>query len=330
MHTLTNKKQVPLSLAVWLAHDEYDYNPDPYTISATTLMKPLKAIILGLQNKDMDTSMDIFGLVPSSLGTSIHDGIEKAWKSPKLKETLRKLGYPETVVNNLKVNPTEEELKDPNIIPVYIEQRYSRKHGKYTISGAMDFIGNGGLEDFKSTSVWSHIFSSNDEQYIIQGSIYRWITPDRITQETMAIRKIFTDWSKSAAMQRKDYPQRRLLSKEFALMSEPKTDMWIGARLKIIDESRNLTQDLLPACTKEDLWQSDTKYKYYKDPTKTARSIKNFDSSAEAQARYIKDGSVGMVKVIQGEVKRCKYCNVRPFCEQAKLLTEQGLIIDED
>ena len=41
-----NVGEVPLALAVFLATDNYDYNSDPNTISATTLLKPVRQIIL--------------------------------------------------------------------------------------------------------------------------------------------------------------------------------------------------------------------------------------------------------------------------------------------
>ena len=44
MSVYLNPSQVPLSLAVFLATDNYDYEPD--TISATGLIRPLRQIIL--------------------------------------------------------------------------------------------------------------------------------------------------------------------------------------------------------------------------------------------------------------------------------------------
>jgi len=41
-----NVSDVPLALAVFLATDSYDYNPDPNTVSATTLLKPIRQIVL--------------------------------------------------------------------------------------------------------------------------------------------------------------------------------------------------------------------------------------------------------------------------------------------
>lgn len=337
----SNKKSIPLSIAVWLAHNDYPEHKDPKTISVTSLLKPTREIALCSQNKDkMDMlTADVFDLIPSSLGTAIHAGIEHAWLSPRLKKTLESLGQPKQIIDRLVVNPSEKDFKaKPDLIPVYLEQRYTRTLKGWTITGAMDFIGGGGLEDFKSTSVWSHIFGSNDEKYILQGSIYRWITPDRIRRAILKIQKIFTDWKKKDALQDKkgSYPQSRLLMKTFALMGVEETENWISNRLDEIEFALVTEQKDLPLCTPDELWQKDDTWKYYKNPKKMSRATKNFtkkDYTNPAQAahqRLVDDGEVGTIVFVPGEVVKCKYCSARPFCEQAKNYKLQGLIKELD
>jgi hypothetical protein len=41
-----NESDIPIIMAVWLAHDEYDYVDDPNYISATTLLDSTRKIIL--------------------------------------------------------------------------------------------------------------------------------------------------------------------------------------------------------------------------------------------------------------------------------------------
>ena len=45
----TNKANLPLSLAVWLTHDTYDHDDRANHISATSLIKHLRQLILGLR-----------------------------------------------------------------------------------------------------------------------------------------------------------------------------------------------------------------------------------------------------------------------------------------
>ena len=185
----TNHSNLPLSISVWLAQDDYDHDTRENVISATSLIKPLKQLIMSSRVED-STKEDVVGLIPSRMGSAIHNGIESAWKN-NYKENLAKLGYPKRVIERVRVNPSEDELKnDPDIIPVYLEIRSEREVDGFIISGKFDFIGDGRLEDFKSTSVYTFMSGSNDEKYILQGSIYRWLNHDKITRHDMAIQFI--------------------------------------------------------------------------------------------------------------------------------------------
>ena len=41
-----NTTGIGLSVAVWLADDDYDHDDDPKAISATSIIKPIKQLIL--------------------------------------------------------------------------------------------------------------------------------------------------------------------------------------------------------------------------------------------------------------------------------------------
>ena len=74
MKTITNHEGIPLALAVWLVHDEYDYLNHPAYISATGLMKPLRHIILPQrQNPELRKAEDVADFVSRALGHAIHD-----------------------------------------------------------------------------------------------------------------------------------------------------------------------------------------------------------------------------------------------------------------
>ena len=170
-----NTSSVPLSLAVFLASDFYDHDQDENTISATALIKPLRQIVLSARVPEDMTPVDLVNMVPSRMGTAIHDAIERSWKL-NYRMALRLLGYPNHVIEKIRINPKPEELTD-GLIPIYMEQRAHKKVGKFTISGKYDFIGDGRVEDFKSTSTYTAMNNTNDEKYIWQGSIYRWLNP---------------------------------------------------------------------------------------------------------------------------------------------------------
>lgn len=326
MKKLTNTESIPLSLAIWLADDDYDYDDDPNTISATTLLKPLKAIVLGIQSKELDQFGDVNSLIPSRMGQALHTAIESSWqKQEKVRELMKMLGYPDDIVNHIKINPKPEDL-DPADIPVYMEQRFKKKIGKYTISGKFDFCLNGALEDFKSTGVYNYISGSNKEKYLQQGSIYRWLAPDIITEPYMTIQYLFTDWSKLSAMRDKQYPQKRLMPQRLQLMSIEQTHSFIETIVRKVELLEGQPQEQLPACTPDELWKKPDVFKYFKNPAKLDRSTKNFDNMTDAQERLAADGHVGVIQTVPGEVVRCRYCNVVGVCDQAQQYLKAGLL----
>ena len=318
---ITNNGDIPLSLAIWLLHDDYDHNPDPNTISATSLLKPLRSIVLG-RTIPSSKDMDLMDLVPSSMGSAIHTAVETAWLKPQLELPLQRLGYSQEIARKVVINPKVLVAGD---LPVYMENRRVKPLGKWYVSGKYDFVIDGVLEDFKSTSTWAFIFQSNVTKFIEQGSIYKWLNPDIITEEYMNITYIFTDWSATKAKQDHSYPQHRIQVQKLQLMTIEETEKFLQNKLSQIEKYEVLPAADLPLCTKEELWQRDSVWKYYKDPTKTTRSTKNFDNAAAAYARLSADG-VGNVIEVPGEAKRCVYCEVRNVCTQAEQLELEGIL----
>jgi hypothetical protein len=320
-----NTSAVPLSLAVFLATDSYDHNPDPNTISATALIKPIRQIILSARVPEDMTPVDLINMVPSRMGTAIHDAIERSWKD-NFQIALDQLGYPKKVIEKIRINPKPEELTD-GLIPIYLEQRAHKQIGKYVISGKYDFIGDGRVEDFKSTSTYTAIHNTNDDKYILQGSIYRWLNPTLITKDEMAIQFIFTDWSKAKAMQDPKYPQQRIQQRILPLKSIQETDAFVNRKLAQIEQYWDVPEEQLPLCSDEDLWRSEPVFKYYKNPEKRARSTKNFDNRHDAQLRAIEDGNIGIVVEQPGQVTACKYCPAFAVCTQKDALIASGDLV---
>ncbi len=198
--------------------------------------------------------------------------------------------------------------------------------GDYIISGKYDLVVDGTLSDYKSTSVWTYIYDSNALKYTQQGSIYKWLAPDRITDNKIDIQFIFTDWSSAQAMRDSKYPQSRVLTKSYPLWSVEQTEHFIKTKLNDITNLSDKSQDELPECTSEELWESETKYKYFKNPN-AQRATKNFDNLEEANIRLANDGGVGIVNTVRGEVKACRYCEVVDICKQARNLINQGRLV---
>ena len=322
MAQYSNQTNLPLAIAAWLANDTYDHSRAG--LSATTLMKPTRQVILAKRVPPGEGLVDISGMIKSRIGTAIHDAIEDAWVSEKLPDTLRSLGISEKMVKRVLVNPTEIPEGKP-VIPVYLEKRSEREVLGVRITGKFDFIADGRVHDFKTTSTFAYTSSNKDDDYILQGSIYRWLNPDIITDDMMSIIFIFSDWNKNRYLSDRDnYPPSQITSKDFVLLPEATVQKFVETKITELIACENLDEEDLPLCTDKELWRKEDTFKYYKNPSAVGRSTKNFDTQGEAYQRFIADGSVGRIDVVKGTVQACNYCPAFNLCSQKDALIEAG------
>ena len=321
----TNRGNISLSMAVWLASDDYDLRFDPKVISVTDLLQPIRSLILTrrLKEKQVKSSVDIAELIPSRLGSAVHTAVEVAWLDNREK-AMKLLGIPQNQIDRIRLNADNQD--DPNAIYIYIERRNSIEMEGFTVSGRFDIVDQGMLEDVKTTKTYSWIKGTNNERYRYQGSMYRLINPDIITNDFMNVQYMFTDWSPYQAQANKDYPQKRVMAKRLKLLSLKDTEFFMRTKLQEIKKHQVLKQEELPNCTPEELWQDPPKWAYYKDKTKTVRATKLFDSAAEATSRNAADGAKGKIVKRDAEPTFCKYCDARPICTQAEYYIAEGLL----
>lgn len=315
----SNNANLPISVAVMLATDNYDGTDD--AISATQLLKPTRQLILDYRIPEEDKNVELISLAASRYGTAIHDSIERAWMDPS--KALKALGYKDSTIEKVVVNPTKERLEEGNIIPVYMEQRWERETSQgYFVSGKADFVFQGQLEDFKTTTTYSYMDPQKDWAYAGQGSIYRWIRPDIITSDTIKITQMFLDWSKGKSMQGGNYPPQRIISRDIPLWPINQTGRFIESKISELLKYMEADEADLPQCTDADLWRKPTVWKYYKNPEKRTRSSGNFNTAEEARLKLQEDGHVGVVEEFKGKAVACRFCSALPICSQAKQLLE--------
>jgi len=330
---LTNNTGLPLSSAVWLAADNYDFKFNEKALSATDLSKSTRALILrNRMVQDGSTIVveeDISSRFPSRLGHAIHNDIERVWMDEKTRNiALEQLGIPQQVRERIVLNPSEEYLeKHPRAIPVYMEQRTNKEFMGYTISGQFDFLAEGQLEDFKSTGTYVAQKRVNDKKFVLQGSIYRWLNPDKIKKDTTRINYFLKDWSEGKALSNPKYPQAAVMAVPIKLMSLEDTEHFIRSKLISMETYKDTPEPELPLCTAEELWQDPDKYKYYTKPDALRCAPGgNFGTDAAAAYKHLQDkGGKGIIKTISGEAKACKYCDASAICSQRQQLEDAGI-----
>ena len=295
----TNRYNLPTYLADWIKTDKYDYNYEPNTISATTLLKPVRAHIISGRHAG-ELQIDVSELIASKYGNAIHDSVER--------------------------------IDTPG---VQKEQRTTRKididGAEYTVTGKYDILveenGVHTLRDMKSTSVWSFIYGGKDDDYRHQLSIYRWLlSQDKNVNPVAYIDFFFTDWQSVKARTEQGYPGQRIQAGyKIDLLSLEDTEALIRAKLTVLQNFRDTPDDQLPLCSKEELWAEEDTFAVYKIGNK--RATKVFDNKIEAVA--FKDSKkLGFVQDRPGKVKRCGYCSARPWCNQFEQLKKEGLIAE--
>ena len=261
---------------------------------------------------DTDNENDISNSAASRIGTAIHASCEASITN-NYKQSMELLGYPKKVIDKVVINPKNNK---EDTIPIYLEKRTEKEVNNYIISGAFDICMDGKLADIKSTSTYTYIKKTNDKKYIQQASLYRWLNPTIITEDTFDIYYIFTDWSAIKSIADKAYPPNKIMAYTLNLASLAETEHFVISKLTEINKFINSTQDELPPCTDEERWVGKSVFKYYKNPSKLTRSTKNFDNQSEALSRQATDGGVGIVKEVKGTSKGCEYCPANKDCKQ--------------
>jgi hypothetical protein len=293
----TNKRGFPDFVYEWLITDFYDY--DENTLSATTLMQPARAYALKKQNWDR-LEIDVEDLIASRYGTAIHDSVEKVKLTGcKQEERLKK------AVKNKIISGKFDILKQID------QNRWE-------------------LIDVKSTSVWTYIYGSRDEDYRKQLSIYRWLA---IQNKYEVIQKakiwmIFTDWSSAKAKEDPEYPQTRIMIKEIDLWGDEETLKYIGERIDLLEKTAKKDQSEMPECTDEELWTSGESWAVQKKGAKRATKVHKTEIEAKTHLETIGEEYETVHR--PGKVARCRYCAARKFCNQHTELVEAGRIEDHD
>ena len=320
---LTNTHNVSLAMAMWLAHDEYTDGSEDFpgedVISATSLLKAPKQLILSARAPMTETRKDVMDMFSGAHGHALHDAVEKAWKNSAV--TAKRLGIPKKVADSIKINPEPADVEEGDIA-VYLERRAFKRievdGNKFVISGKFDQVIDGLLCDIKKTGTYTLIAGTKDEDYALQGSIYRWLNPELITSDDIMIQFIFTDWKKGDVKRIAGYPPNPIYEYRVPLMSVAQTESWIIKRIRrLVSEQSKREEDMVP-CNDTELWMSKPVYKYFSNEN-NKKASKVSENLAEL-TQYRVDKGKGIIKTFPGTAKACNYCAAKSICQQTKEL----------
>lgn len=329
----SNVRNIHPLIARWLLMDDYD-NHGSAGVSATGLIRPVRMSILGRRLKEGKVKLmgqtiappptDVSTILKSRYGQAIHSSIEDSLRNIRNSPEAFAELYPKFSKNIelLKVNPVEQT--DPRN-SLFLELRNTKMLNGVPISGKFDFVFRAQVGDFKTTS--TYLSASNDPQkfweYQIQASIYRWIFPHIILEDSAIFIEIYGDWTETRANSSEDYPQTPVQVIEVPLLSLQETEDWILKRCLTYDASFDLDEAQLPECTDEELWVKPSEWKYYTKVTNT-RATKNFKEDKAAGEQFLAEKGTGVLVEVKGSAIRCNYCPAFVACSQKDRLIAEG------
>jgi hypothetical protein len=193
------------------------------------------------------------------------------------------------------------------------EERLAITVGDITITGQFDFFKDGGVEDYKMTSVWSYIFGDKPE-WTAQGNMYAELLREigfEVTKPTK-FNLILRDWRRSEALQGGDYPQIPFQTIEAPLWTRDECHNYIGERL---------VAHLNPAkeCSDKEKWARPTTWAVMKEGNKKATKVfGKYEDAYVFISGLEKDVRKYSIIERKGSFTRCEgYCPVRQFCPYA-------------
>lgn len=279
---ITNKLNLPdmLQRAV---EREYTYRDKRYSI--TSLLDPDRVLMLKRRHND-EIEQDVSECIWMLFGTVTHYALE-----------------------------TGIECRENEYVEEHLE--YTFPSG-YTLSGIIDHVEDY-IDDYKTTSVWTVIYGSNNEHWKkqLQMGAYlhykehgNWISKGRIIA-------ILKDFNKKDSLLKDNYPKLPVQVINFDLGTPEEVEEWIVKRFKRIEYLEKLSDLDLPLCSMEERFNTGDKYAVKKKVWKKAFRV--FDSLDEARELLIElerkyPGEYEIEERI-GEDKKCKdYCSCCQFC----------------
>jgi len=202
-----------------------------------------------------------------------------------------------------------------------IEKRYFQELMGWTLSGQVDIIEDGVLDDYKFTSTWETMNGLKEEK-VQQLNILAWLArQDGVEVNKLRIVAIYRDWSKTQAKRERDYPQHSIGIIEAPLWTEDAQRAFIEERIGM-HQAAQIDGDL-PECSADDMWEKPAKFALMKEGIQKAKRLMATEedllvyamNNKMADSKGLKKGF--FIEYRPGEKTRCEnYCAAAQFCDQ--------------
>ncbi len=285
--TITNRLNLPDALVKACGTEQHNR---PNTISATTLLKGAKEIILTRRHWDELTD-DVSDRIWAIFGTAVHSLLEHETPDTFTEE------YLSHEVNGMKVTGRID--------------CYDMQHGI--------------VHDYKTASVWKVMHRDFDD-WKKQGLIYTWLLRNNgFPVERVRFTAMLKDHSKSKAKFDADYPKSPVYVYEFTPSTADmvSVEAFIYDKIATIKYNESLPDDEITECTAAERWATDDKFAIMKGTNKKASKV--CDSLEQAELYVEANADKDKLKIVKRDAasKKCmEYCSVCEFCNFYKSLKE--------
>lgn len=286
---LTNNFQLPDTFINIIQRPQYDKGDSQ--ISATEILNSPRIVQLKRKHWE-ELEQDAADMVWSLFGSAVHEILQHG--------------------------------KDEHHI---VEQRTFTEFAGWKISGAIDLqeVYEDGIviSDYKVTGAWAVMNEKGD--WHKQLNLYAWLVERVKGAHVKAIQiiAIVRDWNRRDALTKDGYPKAPIVTIDIPLWSFEEREKYIEERLRMHNDAffAAHTDESMPECTPEEMWERPTFYAVKKDGNVRAKSVHEDRSAAEkalalAQEKA-KKGESFSIEVREGDRVRCSgFCQVSKFCSQ--------------
>jgi hypothetical protein len=284
----TNKFNIPQTFVNVLARPTY--SKGKAHLSVTQLINSPKIVALTQKFGDQ-LEEDVADMVWSIFGSAVHNVLEHG--------------------------------KDASHV---VEERIHASLDGWNISGAVDLqIKNEegiSIRDYKTTSVWAVMNEKIEWEY--QLNIYAWLVEKvkKVPVTDLGIVAILRDWRARDVGTKINYPQAPITEVSVVLWTMEEREAFIKSRIALHSacEFAIETEDDLPDCTADEMWEKPGVWAVMKEGNVRAKYVMPSLNEAELalkEAQEEKPKDKLYIEERKGERTRCaNYCTVSTWCNQ--------------